>query len=140
MAKGDGVIEKYTTYLRTLGNCFNTFSSSLAYQTILHPSLSLNKHLAILILIAIRKQLTNEVTSWPSGDIDATYDVCSHQTLEIQIGVCCKRVATANSCRPGSTSRVSFVRSFLEQLGGGDPVASQEKPAHPHLLLKPAAL
>lgn len=58
----------------------HTFSNSLTYQTIPHPSSNLNKHLAILILIAIRKQLTNEVTSWPSGDIGATYNVCSHQT------------------------------------------------------------
>lgn len=63
-----------------------------------------------------------------------------HIRLEIQSGVCCKCVVMANSCSPGRASQVGLVRSFLEQLGGGYLVASQEKPAHPHLLLKPAAL
>lgn len=62
-----------------------------------------------------------------------------HIRLEIQSGVCGRCMVTASSCTLGSTSRVGLV-SFPEQLGGGDPVASQEKPAHPHLLLKPAAL
>lgn len=58
----------------------HTFSNSLTYQTIPHPSSTLNKHLGILVLITVRKQLTNELTSRPSGDIGAAYNVCSHQT------------------------------------------------------------
>lgn len=63
-----------------------------------------------------------------------------HIRLEIQSGVCCKCMVTGSPCALGSTSRVGLGGSFPEQLGGGDPVASQEKPAHPRLLLKPAAL
>lgn len=63
-----------------------------------------------------------------------------HIRLEIQSAVCCKCMVTASSWALGSNSRVGLVGSFPEQLGGGDPVASLEKPAHPHLLLKPAAV
>lgn len=70
----------------------HTYSNSLTYQTIPHPSSTLNKHLGILILIAVRKQLTNEVTSWPLVTMSV------HIRVGIQSGVCCKCVLAARSC------------------------------------------
>lgn len=116
----------------------HTYSNSLTYQTIPHPSSTLNKHLGILILIAVRKQLTNEVTSWPLVTlVQLTMSV--HIRVGIQSGVCGKCVLAARSCTLGGASQEGPVGCFPEQPDGGAPVGSQKRPAQPHLLLKAAA-
>lgn len=82
----------------------HAYSNSLTYQTILHPSSALNKHLGILILIVIRKRLTNEVTAWPSVTlVQVTMSI--QIRVRIHSGVCCKCLLMANSCGLGSASQ-----------------------------------
>lgn len=88
----------------------SAFSQSKQYST--YPSSNLSKHLCTLIVMARRKQVTNEVTSWSSGDIDASENVYSQQVARRE---CC--AAYDKCCRAVPAG----VRT-LAQVGSEEPV------------------